>query len=266
MATIEGGKTNNSYIKRLQDALADAKKKAATNPYIPRTTTINKNAGQKNYSGRNIVDKRDKYNYPERPRGGVPKKPEPIYPRMGDKRNSDIAAGGLGNVQDTRARQYQERQKYKWDFMRPSLPYAGSVWEKIKSDWEGPGVVNPPVKSMMENPLTNWDLITRGLQADPLVQSVLIDNGLLPNPLEAYTPTPDVLPPDYAPTPPPEDYYPQMGIYQYPMFQTGGGYGYGGGGGYRYPSGGYSSSARNDINRWYANMVQWNINKPKTRG
>jgi hypothetical protein len=84
MATIEGGKTNNSYIKRLQDALADAKKKAATKPYIPRTTTINKNAGQKNYSGRNIVDKRDKYNYPERPRGGVPKKPEPIYPRMGD--------------------------------------------------------------------------------------------------------------------------------------------------------------------------------------
>ena len=44
-------------------------------------------------------------------------------------------------------------------------------------------------------------------------------------------------------------------------YSDGGGYG-GGYGDYRYPS--YASGNDNDINRWYANMVQWNINRPKS--
>ena len=79
---------------------------------------------------------------------------------------------------------------------------------------------------------------------------------------------PEIPDTSYAPPtlPPPTgggEYYEQ-----YPEWPDYGGYG-----GYSYPSSSYSSPTRspsryntqtgNDINKWYANMVQWNINKPK---
>lgn len=71
------------------------------------------------------------------------------------------------------------------------------------------------------------------------------DRDILPDNWNPYTP-PGQLPP---PGPPPPNPY-GLDSYTYPVYSD---YGYGGGG-YQQDSG---------INQWYANMVQWNINRPK---
>lgn len=108
---------------------------------------------------------------------------------------------------------------------------------------------------------------------DPLVTSAMRNAGLLPQ-LNPQTYGPDVLPDNTGGGDNGGGGYDQYPPWADLNLRGGGGYGggyygggYGGGGNYNvnynnnYRGG--TGSRINDINKWYANMVQWNVNKPR---
>ncbi len=257
---------------------------------IPKTTTVNKPAsGQLGNRTNTNIDR-------NRLRRGTAKQPAP---RLPEKKAGGVYAGGaLGDVAGTDARQQQNTwlNWFKKNFGGGmTIPYSSSAIYGRSNLWQNPfapRVDNPysPGGNFSQgntwwdvfsgraegpferNPASNPNVMlnTGGLAYDPIVQkynpsSPTFDPnspiGQPSHPYDIYSFPPEQLPPA---APQPESGGGGGGYYPYPYEDYGGYGGGGGGGGYIYPS--YGGGGYNDINRWYANMVQWNINKPKTQG
>lgn len=274
MDTLANKKASLADTSYWQRWLRAQQKKA-----IPKTTTVNRPAaGQLGKKTETSADR-------NRIRRGTAKKPAPqLPPKPGNK----IVSGQLGDVEGTRERQAQNSW-VNWYRDRGggfNIPYNSSIIYGNKNIWQNP-FKNPVIPTMetmggkqfsngntwldyfREGPFTlnpstkRWDDVNTGgvlnpysLDNNPMIQKVLIDNGVIPDLWASFSAPPDQLPPA-NPQPDTGGGGGGGGYYEYPELSYGGG-----GGGYRYPSYSYGGS-NNDINRWYANMVQWNINRPK---
>lgn len=152
-----------------------------------------------------------------------------------NQRNAFYRAPGLGNVLPLAQQQQLRANVYAEPILKPPAangnPYTG---QQRQTSVLNSYVYSPPAQGSTYNKLYK----------DP------VNVDLLPDNYAPYYP-PQVMPEAPSPTitPPP--------AYEYPYVPPPGDGGGGGGGG------GGTTPTRADVNQWYANMVNWNIGRPR---